>query len=174
MLEQNRGWILKKAREMEALAEKSPLGMDRPGVVWFEGVPLEFDQIDGLKVNGPDPIASIGRWYRREARQLLAIVVDQESERLGAEPGKLSVRDQRTRWGSCSAKGDLSFSWRLILTPPEVLRYVVIHELCHLRELNHSKRFWELLDEAMPGWKAHADWLREHSYEIGAHAPRLS
>lgn len=185
MVDANRGWILRKAREMDEIASQSKLGMDRPGVIWIEGEPWPVKRIAGSKphavlregslhLRGPDPLSTLERWYRREARRSLAISVETEAARLGLEPGRLSVRDQRTRWGSCSAKGDLSFSWRLFLAPPEVLRYVVIHELCHLRELNHSPRFWRLLAAAMPEWEAHRDWLSEHSHEIGAYVPRLA
>ncbi len=184
MVERNRSWILRKTREMDAVAAECRLGMDRPGFAWVEGEPIRVELGTGtgrrailrdgrLHASGTDPAGSINRWYRREARRALAVAVEVESARLGVEPGRLSVRDQRTRWGSCSAKGDLSFSWRLILAPPEVLRYVVIHELCHLRELNHSKRFWALLADAMPGWEEHAEWLREHSNEVGSYRPRL-
>ena len=82
---------------------------------------------------------------------MIAAVVARESRQLRVRPGRIGIRDPRTRWGSCSARGNLSFSWRLVIAPAEVLEYVVVHELCHLRELNHSKRFYRLLDEARPG-----------------------
>ena len=78
----------------------------------------------------------------------------------------LSVRDPKTRWGSCSGRGNLSFSWRLLLAPEQVLEYVVVHELLHLREHNHSKRFWRLVEAAYPGWQEQARWLREHGQEL--------
>lgn len=185
MVAQNREWILRKTREMDAVASRRRLGLDRPGLVWVEGLPTPVRLVPGsrpratmrngtLEVAGPEPEVSVERWYRREARSRLAVVVELESARLGLSAGRLSVRDPRSRWGSCSPRGDLSFSWRLILAPPDVLRYVVIHELCHLWEMNHSKRFWALLDAAMPGWAVQAAWLREHSYEVGAHVPRLT
>ena len=81
------------------------------------------------------------------------------------------MRDQRTRWGSCSAEANLSFNWRLVLTPPEVLEYVVIHELCHLRVANHTKAFWRLLEAALPGWQGPASWLADHGAELRAYRP---
>ena len=80
-------------------------------------------------------------------------------------------RDQRTRWGSCSSRGTLSFNWRLALAPLEVLDYVVVHELCHLREANHSPRFWRLVGERRPGWREQRAWLREHGAELLAFRP---
>jgi len=82
------------------------------------------------------------------------------------------VRDQRTRWGSCSRTGTLSFSWRLALAPPDVLEYVVVHELCHLHEHSHRPRFWRLVETHWPGWKTQAAWLREHGEELAAFDPQ--
>ena len=74
----------------------------------------------------------------------------------------LTIRGQRTRWASCSSKGAMSFNWRLLLAPPEVLDYVVEHEVCHLEVMDHSPRFWALLESRVPGWRAHARWLRRY------------
>ncbi len=183
MVARNREWILRNARRMEDVASRRALGLDRPGVAWLGGEPIPVEPVLGersratlrggvLAVSGPHPGAAMARFYRREARTRLQTSTAAEAARLGVTPGRLSVRDPRTRWGSCSPRGDLSFSWRLVLLPPEILRYVVVHELCHIRELNHSKRFWALLDRHLPGWSAQASWLREHSYEIGAYTPR--
>ena len=97
-----------------------------------------------------------------------------EAARLGLSYSRIAVRDQRTRWGSCSTRGTLSFSWRLALAPPEVLEYVVVHELLHLREHNHSRAFWQLLDVHRPGWRAEAGWLRMHGEELQAYTPSSS
>ena len=94
-----------------------------------------------------------------------------ESGRLGLHYGSVGIRDPRTRWGSCSTSGNLSFSWRLVVAPADVLEYVVVHELCHLREPSHQKPFWRLLTAARPGWEAQARWLREHGQELHDYAP---
>lgn len=186
MIDRHTAWILRKTREMEAVAAAARLGLDRPNLVWLQGEPIPVQRTRapssrseaklvarGLRVSGGDPEAAIERWYRRQARRAIETEVEVEASRLGLSPGRVSVRDQRTRWGSCSARGDLSFSWRLILLDPALLRYVVVHELCHIRELNHSPSFWARLDDALPGWRAQAAFLREHSFEIGAYRPRL-
>jgi predicted metal-dependent hydrolase len=82
--------------------------------------------------------------------------------RTGGEPGRVTVRAQRSRWGSCSSKGNLSFNWKLILAPPDCLDYVVVHELCHLTEFNHSPRFWRLVEDCMPDFRLWRDYLKKN------------
>ena len=157
-LAEHRPWIARKLREARTIAARPPrLGLNSPGVVWI-----------GLQPRiapATDPTA-IERWYRQEARHRIGLAAEREAARLGVEYGTIGIRDPRTRWGSCSSRGNLSFSWRLVIAPARLLEYVVIHELCHLRELNHSKRFYRLLDEARPTWREEADWLREHGQEL--------
>lgn len=78
----------------------------------------------------------------------------------------ISIRDQKTRWGSCSSKGNLSFNWRLILAPSEILDYVVVHELCHLTYMNHSKDFWNMVASIIPDYKIRRKWLKENGYTL--------
>lgn len=84
------------------------------------------------------------------------------AQRLGVSYGRITIRSQKTRWGSCSARGDLSFNCLLMLMPPEIIDYVVAHELCHRREMNHSPRFYALLGSLMPDWRQHGQWIREN------------
>lgn len=79
---------------------------------------------------------------------------------------RITIRDQKTRWGSCSSRGTLSFNWRLMLAPPAVLDYVVVHELCHLEHMNHSKDFWHCVEMILPNYKIHRKWLKEHGQEL--------
>ena len=85
---------------------------------------------------------------------------------MGVTPTSVSVRDQRSRWGSASPHGRLSFSWRLILAPPEALETVVIHELAHLRVFGHGPRFWEIVAERRPDHAIWRKWLHDHSFEL--------
>lgn len=78
----------------------------------------------------------------------------------------ITIRDQKTRWGSCSSRGNLSFNWRLMLAPPAVLDYVVVHELCHLEHMNHSKDFWQCVESILPDYKERRKWLKEHGQEL--------
>lgn len=80
--------------------------------------------------------------------------------------GRISIREQKTRWGSCSSKGNLNFNWRLIFAPEEVLDYVVVHELAHRREMNHSKAFYAIVESVLPDYRSPRRWLREHGHSL--------
>jgi len=105
---------------------------------------------------------ALERWYRRQARAEIAPRLDAAVAALGRSYTKLTIRGQRTRWGSCSSSSAMSFNWRLLLAPAEVLDYVVWHEACHLVAMDHSPRFWALVETRMPGYEAPRRWLREH------------
>ena len=111
-------------------------------------------------------------WLYEEARRELDHRVRFHATRLGLKPKRLSIRDQGSRWGSCSSTGALSFSWRLILAPPEVLDYVAAHEVAHLGEMNHGPRFWALVRKTMPEMNVQRQWLRLHGLELHRYAPR--
>jgi predicted metal-dependent hydrolase len=121
---------------------------------------------------GLDRLGLTERDGRRLARERVESVARVEARRLGLVYGRIRIADQRTRWGSCSGRGTLSFNWRLAVAPPEVLEYVVVHELCHLRHPNHSRAFWEAVEAARPGYDAERRWLREHGAELQAYVPR--
>ena len=108
---------------------------------------------------------------RLAARELVPMLAEEEAKRLGVTYRRIRIGAQRTLWGSCSARGTLSFNWRLVLAPLEVLDYVVVHELCHLRVPDHSRRFWALVEQRRPGWREQRGWLREHGPELLAFEP---
>jgi predicted metal-dependent hydrolase len=105
---------------------------------------------------------ALERWYRRAARAEIAPRLDAAVARAGTAYDGLTIRGQRTRWASCSASGAMSFNWRLLLAPEPVLDYVVEHEVCHLEVMDHSARFWRLLESRVPDWREHAGWLRRY------------
>ena len=111
------------------------------------------------------------REARLGARELVTMLAAEEAPALGVSYERIAIRDQRTRWGSCSARGTLSFNWRLVLAPFDVLDYVVVHELCHLRVPNHSPGFWRLVASRRPDWRAQRDWLRDFGPELLAFRP---
>lgn len=98
--------------------------------------------------------------YRAAAKNYIPQRVAYYAKLLDVTYGNITIRDQKTRWGSCSSKGNLNFNWRLMLAPPKVLDYVVIHELCHRKEMNHSPRFWAHVASIMPDYKEHRQWLK--------------
>ena len=105
-------------------------------------------------------------WYRRRARLEVAPRLDAAVTRAGRSYERLQIRGQRTRWASCSTSGSMSFNWRLLLAPAEILDYVVEHEVAHLDVQDHSARFWRLLGSRCPAWRAHEAWLRRHGHAL--------
>jgi predicted metal-dependent hydrolase len=105
-------------------------------------------------------------WYRRRARAEVAPRLDAAVARAGRSYSSLQIRGQRTRWASCSTSGAMSFNWRLLLAPVEILDYVVEHEVAHLDVQNHSPRFWRLLASRSPDWREHERWLRRYGHAL--------
>ena len=137
------GWL---ERQLAKLAEPS-LGLDRLTLTEQQG--------------------------RREAHAHISLLAQSEAAALGVSYTRLTLRDQRTRWGSCSSNGALSFNWRLVLAPHDVLDYVVVHEVCHLAEHNHGPRFWRLVEQRRPAYRDPKHWLDEHGWEILTYRPPL-
>lgn len=112
-------------------------------------------------------------WFKREARRRIEQRVEEYAAELGVKPKRVTIRDTSSRWGSCSSTRSLSFSWRLVLAPPHVLDYVVAHEVAHLRELNHSSRFWRLVDLLVPNVSGSVKWLSDNGSLLHRYAPRI-
>lgn len=104
----------------------------------------------------------VAAFLKLRARDALADASDRYAAALGKPYGRISLRDTRSRWGSCSSAGDLMYSWRLIMAPPQVLEYVAAHEVAHLQHMDHSDRFWGAVDRLFPDHKACRKWLRVH------------
>lgn len=134
----HRDWIFRKRKEALAAAAKRPA--------------YTKEQIGEFK-----------RRMRPVLEERLAFYAD----RMGVSYGRVSIRDQKTRWGSCSARGNLNFNWRLYLTPPEILDYVAVHELAHRREMNHSERFWRIVGEILPDYRERRQWLKMNGGLLG-------
>lgn len=111
-------------------------------------------------------------WLKREARGELRTRCSHYAGKMGLRYSRVVLRDQSSRWGSCSSSGTLSFSWRLILAPIHVLDYVAAHEVAHLKEMNHSPRFWKLVEDALPGMERSRAWLKTHGAELHLYGPR--
>ncbi len=106
------------------------------------------------------------KWYRRQARDIITRRAEEFGKKLGLDYNRICIKDQKTRWGSCSSLKNLNFNWRLIMAPVKVIDYIVIHELIHLAEMNHSPKFWRLVESYCPDYKEHRKWLRENSSNL--------
>ena len=103
---------------------------------------------------------------RERAKSVLAQRTAYFARQIGVTYGRITVRDQKTRWGSCSQTGNLNFNFRLILAPSEVLDYVVVHELCHRRQMNHSAQFWQEVAQVLPDYRKRKAWLTENGWRL--------
>lgn len=110
--------------------------------------------------------AALTRRYIDAAKEYFPKRVAYFHQFTGGTYSRITIRDQKTRWGSCSSKGTLSFNWRLMLAPPAILDYVVVHELCHLRHMDHSPAFWQAVGEVFPDYASARKWLRKHGQEL--------
>ncbi len=104
--------------------------------------------------------ALVTKWYVRAAAEIIPARVRELNQPIGFSFSNISVRNQKSRWGSCSRKGNLNFNWRLLLVPPSVMDYLIYHELAHLKELNHSIRFWRLVEQFCPAFRVAEGWLK--------------
>ncbi len=115
---------------------------------------------------GPEREAALERWYRHAAREEVIARLDRACAIAGLTYERLTIRGQRTRWASCSPGRAMSFNWRLLLAPEAILDYVVWHEVCHLEIMDHSPRFWSLLERHCPDYRIHQEWLRRHGQTL--------
>lgn len=137
---------------------------ERSGVTRVET--LMGEPVLSVACDAPHIPRRVGDFLQREARADLMAAVAHYTAKLGAGPKRITLRDTRSRWGSCTARGDLNFSWRLILAPPLVLDYLVAHEMGHLREMNHSARFWTLVGSLCPHVDEAERWLKRHGASL--------
>ena len=176
-------WIKSQFQKEAALITPHDSGKD---AIWYRGVltPVSihqspehkgrsqvFEHDDQLLITMGDshrlkPDHILEHWLKTEARRHIKASLDVVLPVLDQAPVPISIRDQKTRWGSCSTTRRLSFNWRLIMAPPESLHYVVVHEAVHLIHHDHSKRFWNKVAELMPDYKHHQHWLQNHQNEL--------
>ena len=148
------------------------------GKVYFRGEPYSLaitgGDTDSVNINGSvitvdtrgDGRELLKRFMVNEARRELRVALDKWAPTIGKPYYRVTVREQKTRWGSCSSKSNLNFNWKLIMAPAEALEYVVIHELCHLLHFNHSKQFWNEVGARMPDYEYWRKWLKQHGSDL--------
>jgi predicted metal-dependent hydrolase len=183
-VEEKRPWIERTLRRMrESESEYPPARLEDGGELPYLGERIGLRvreearrtrahvarRGDELRVAlGPgDSLAdALEAWYRRRARHEVGARLDAAVARAGTSYTTLQIRGQRTRWASCSSSGAMSFNWRLLLAPAQILEYVIEHEVAHLDVHDHSPRFWKLLASRSPDWREHERWLRRHGHAL--------
>ena len=133
-------------------------------------IPMQYTNIPTLTAAEIKRLETLERRYRKTARTKFEQRVAYYHKITGGHFTSITIRDQKSRWGSCSSSGTLSFNYRLIFAPAIVLDYVVVHELCHLTHMNHSKDFWNMVAAVMPDYQIHRQWLRDHGHELSLEA----
>jgi predicted metal-dependent hydrolase len=174
LLEKGR-WILRK---LEDIRKPEQLGADgklaripylgeQLTVVWSDSVSSSPCRAENClllsKGNSVDMTKIMKEWFRHEATSFIGQRTSEISRRIGAQYNHITIRSQKTLWGSCSAKRNLNFNWRLMMLSPEVIDYVIIHEVCHLKEMNHSAHFWQMVAAYCPQWWKHKAYLKRNS-----------
>ncbi len=150
MLKAKHDWILKTLDKIEQRNTAEAREYE-------EAKPLSSEEVKKLK---------------KKARERLTELTEHWAGRMGISYGRISIRGQKTRWGSCSSKGNLNYNYLLMLCPDEVAEYVVIHELCHRIHMNHSKRFWEKIEEFCPNYRQARKWLKQNGNSLIARLPQ--
>lgn len=179
-LDKHKAWAAARLARMP-----KPLIVEQGATIPFRGQPYEIvgtnkhrglvtidDTTDIPQLLVPGGPSHLPRrlvdFLKKQARQDLTEAVDIHARDLGVRVNSITLRDTKSRWGSCSSNGNLSFSWRIIMAPPEILDYLAAHEVAHLREMNHSPQFWALVEDICPNMQVHKSWLRVHGAKLHA------
>lgn len=184
-LDQHRAWAENKARQMSRRVGncQQPVGFAASETIPWRGreIPLLIQEDGGKRVRvavdeairicvpegvreGRDELVkrALYGWVRRWLRQQVAVLADRHGSRFGLHPREIRIKQMKTRWGSCGPRNDININWLLAFVPDTVLEYVVVHELCHIRERNHSAAFWTLVGKHLSDYARERRWLRHH------------
>jgi len=181
-VDRHRAWVARKLAQAGARERSREPGCPGQGtIVHYLGEPHRLRFIEGgaylRRENGEFLLGSdladrantlLRTWYRARAREVLEDRVAELAGRMGLAVRGVRITDAKERWGSCSASGTLNFAWRLVMLPPGIIDYVIVHELAHLVAFNHSRLFWECVARIIPDHGARRRWLREHEHRLGA------
>lgn len=181
ILRENGAWVMEKQRDFERHRERIPdrtfgagemfplLGTERELVIEpARSHTITDDEIRLRKSTVKQSTVKrvLENVYRREARDHFSKRASRYAGQMEVEYNQIQIRNQRTRWGSCSTTGTISLNWRLIMAPPEIVDYIIVHELAHLREANHDEEFWSLVAKYDSEYESHARWLEENSTQL--------
>lgn len=175
LIREKQGWIRKTIAKIKQRPQAVDHAYDEGETFWFLGraYPLHFVEGMGGRIERTDRLCvcstlradvrdRLKRWYMAEAHKEIQARCMWFSMMTGYSPASLRITDARQRWGSCTYKGGLNFSWCLIQAPLEIVDYVIVHELVHLRQPDHSRKFWAKVEELMPDYERRRTWLREN------------
>lgn len=177
-VDRHRAWVARKLAQAAARERSREPRRFGPGATFYYlGEPHRLRFVEGggylRRENGEFLLGSdlarragvlFRTWYRARAREVLEDRVERFARRMGLTVRAVRITDAKERWGSCSASGTLNFAWRLVMAPPGIIDYVVVHELAHLVELNHSRLFWDCVARILPDHRTRRRWLREHEH----------
>ena len=177
LVERKLPWVYRTLAQWSEL-NRQPTGKEFVSgeTFYFLGQPCRLDVVPDaavpLELSGdrfilradvrPQAEGLLRAFYRRAGYDRLPPMISSHASSMGVRPGKLRVWELNHRWASCSATGNLNFNWRAMGAPIDVLHYLVVHELAHLKKRNHTPEFWETIDAEMPAWRGSAQWLKEH------------
>jgi len=180
MLTKHADWVAKKQAEVKARVGENPPRQFVDGEsFFFLGKKYTLILVDikkpNLRLQGNFELAKSAqgeakalfeKWYKAEARNVFNERVAYFAQKHGFDVKQVKLSSARTRWGSCSSKGYINLTWRLVMAPLEIIDYVVVHELCHLREANHSSAFWAQVGAIMPDYKKRRKWLKDNGSQF--------
>jgi len=191
LLQQKKTWLEEKLLQQNNVENNNEsISLLHGGVIWINGIKKALTISYGVKPvieNNAENFhltmrssvvqlselkqdkrikAQIETWLKESATQIISQKVEKYSQKLNLFPSHLKVRQYKARWGSCNNRGELNFNYLLMMTPDWVVDYVVVHELCHLAFLNHSKQFWQLVEFNFPRYKEAKHWLKEHQNQL--------
>jgi predicted metal-dependent hydrolase len=180
ILKDRQSWIEKKQAQAAQLVLQTPAHQFAVGEIFaYLGVwyPLEYVSQPRLLLDLehsfrlaqsalPEARKVFTNWYLQEARSVFTERMAHWQAKTGLKPTRVSLSSARTRWGSCSSTGSINLTWRLVMAPLEVIDYVIVHELAHLKVKNHSKLFWAEVEKHFPGFKTQRDWLKKNGFRL--------
>ena len=156
ILREKEGWIQKHIEKIREQEEKRKKTQGEKGERGEQGESVEREYLSREEIQK----------LAEKALEYIPKRVSYFAKQIGVTHGRITIRNQKTRWGSCSSKGNLNFNCLLMLTPPEVIDYVIVHELCHRKEMNHSGAFWAEVEKILPDYKEQVKWLKKNGGKI--------
>ncbi len=181
LIRNNARWVLDKKDKYEKYWRKAQIRIFEEGEKFpYLGLPMpiHLENVSENKISNSRIVLSkskvekssikeeIEKLYREKARDLFTVKVKKYSKQIDVDYNKIMIWNQRTRWASCSSKKNLSFNWRLLMAPEKIIDYIVVHELAHLIEKNHTKEFWNIVEKYIPDYEQREEWLKENGIRL--------